>query len=97
METLSASLLGDFGPSSAKKKFYFESVGRMMTTEKAAQANKVNSASLGITSLNQRYRKIHNKISVLLFSWLALFASFSSQDVVRVSTSVLIKICLVGS
>lgn len=78
MEILSAFLLGDFGPSSAKKKFYFESMGRMMTTEKAAQANKVNSASLGINSLTQRCREIHNKFSVLLFSWLALLKSICS-------------------
>lgn len=75
METLSAFLLADFGPSSAKKKFYFENVGRKMTTEKVAQANEVNSASLGITSLTQRCRETHNKFSVLLFYWLALWKS----------------------
>lgn len=75
METLSTFLLGDFGPSSAKKKFYFESVRRMMTTEKAAQANKVKSASLGITSLIQRCRETCNKFSVLLFYWMALLKS----------------------
>lgn len=75
MESLSAFLLGDFGPSFAKKKFYFEGVGWMMTTEKAEQANKVNSASLGIAPLIQRCRETRNKFSVLLFYWLALLKS----------------------
>lgn len=53
MKTPSAFLLGDHCPSTVRKRFCSERVWKMMTVEKAAQANKVNAApSLDTTSLS---------------------------------------------
>lgn len=54
-----------------QEKALFWECGKHDTTEKAAQAHKVNSASLGISSLTQGCCKY----SVLLFYWSALLKS----------------------